>query len=108
MSELTINEMQEMQRSLQEKYFEKWGGLSPESGVRTLLWLYGELAEVGDVIKKKGNDCIMCDDDVRTHFIEELCDALMYWNDLLLCYDIKPEDLEKVYREKYEKNMKRW
>jgi len=108
MADLTLQEMQEMQKTLQEKYFDKWGGLSPEIGVRTLLWLYGELGEVGDIIKKQGNDKIMNDDTVRTHFIEEMCDAMMYWNDLLLCYDIKPEDVEKVYREKFARNMKRW
>ena len=108
MADLTLKEMQEMQKTLQEKYFDKWGGLSPESGVRSLLWLYGELAEVGDIIKKQGNDKIMNDDVVRTHFIEEMCDAMMYWNDLLLCYDITPEDVEKVYREKFARNMKRW
>ena len=32
MSQLDLNKMQEIQRQLQEKYFEKWGGLSPEKG----------------------------------------------------------------------------
>ena len=36
-----------------------------------LLWLYGELGEVGDVIKKDGNEKIMTDKAVRKHFVEE-------------------------------------
>lgn len=37
--------MQEIQKELQEKYKDKWGGLSPEKGIEKLLWLYGELGE---------------------------------------------------------------
>ena len=33
---------------------------------------------------------------------------MMYFNDVLLCYGITPEELEKVYREKHERNMERW
>lgn len=46
--------------------------------------------------------------ETRRHFIEEMCDTLMYFNDILLCYGITPEELEQVYLEKHEKNMKRW
>lgn len=44
--------MQEIQKELQEKYKDKWGGLSPEKGVSKLLWLYGELGEVGTLLKR--------------------------------------------------------
>ena len=46
--------------------------------------------------------------DVRTHFIEEMADVMMYYNDVLLCYGISIEELSKVYREKHQKNMDRW
>lgn len=33
MAELSFEDMQRMQKTLQEKYFEKWGGLSPEMAI---------------------------------------------------------------------------
>lgn len=105
---MDIKEMQAMQTELQEKYKYKWGGLSPEKARENLLWLYGELGEVGDIIKKQGDRRIMEDDTVRSQFIEEMCDVLMYLNDVMLCYEITPEELETVYREKHQRNMERW
>ena len=32
MSQFDLTKMQQIQKELQEKYFEKWGGLSPEKG----------------------------------------------------------------------------
>lgn len=46
--------------------------------------------------------------ETRKHFIEEMCDTLMYFNDVLMCYNITPEELETEYIEKHERNMKRW
>ena len=40
--------------------------------------------------------------------LEELADVLMYYNDILLCYDISAEELKQTYISKFEKNMKRW
>lgn len=37
MEDFTINEMQEMQRYLQEKYKEKWEAIVPETGKNKLL-----------------------------------------------------------------------
>jgi hypothetical protein len=37
-----------------------------------------------------------------------MCDVLMYYNDVLICYDITPDELEKAYRQKHEFNMNRW
>lgn len=108
MNHFTIADMQNMQRELQQKYKDKWGGLSPEAAKSTLLWLYGELGEVGDIIKKQGSSRIMENDAVRAHFVEELCDVMMYFNDLMLCYDISPEEFERIYREKHHTNMGRW
>ncbi|MBP0956516.1 MAG: nucleotide pyrophosphohydrolase [Oscillospiraceae bacterium] len=108
MSGLTFEKMQEMQKRLQEKYYDKWGGLSPDKSREKLLWLYGELGEAADVIKKKGSSEIMSDEAVRRHFIEEMCDVLMYYNDVLLCFDISPEELEEIYFEKHNSNMGRW
>lgn len=101
-------EMQEIQKELQEKYKDMWGGLSPEKGISTLLWLYGELGEVGDIIKKNSTEAILNDEELRSHFIEELCDVMMYFNDVMLCYSVSPQELKEVYLKKHEKNMSRW
>jgi len=108
MAEMTLSEMKELQCILQEKYKDKWGGLPPESAARQFLWLYGELAEAADILKKQGPDKILHDEAVRAHFTEELCDVLMYFNDILICFDISPEEIGRIYREKHERNMNRW
>lgn len=108
MADMTFTEMQEMQRILQEKYLKKWGGLSPKKAIEKLLWLHGELGEVGDILKKKGSRAIMEEPQIREHFVEELCDVLMYYNDVLLCFQITPEELENSYRKKFQTNMSRW
>ena len=108
MGEFGFHEMQDIQRELQEKYKDKWGGLSPEIARSQLLWMMIETGEMADVIKKDGDRAIVSDPEVRRHFIEETCDVLMYLNDVLLCYGITPEELEKVYLEKHARNMARW
>lgn len=108
MSDFGFKEMQAIQKELQEKYMDKWGGLSPEKGRDKLLWMMVEAGEVADIIKKDGDKKIVIDNEVRNHFIEEICDVFMYLNDVMLCYSITSEELEKVYKEKHHKNMKRW
>ena len=108
MKEFDINEMLDMQRSLQEKYKEKWENISPEAGKHKLLWMIGEIGEVIDIVKKYGDDKACDEAGEREHLIEELADVLMYYNDVLLCYGITPEELKKAYVEKYNKNMNRW
>ena len=108
MNDFSINEMQEMQKQLQEKYKDKWGGLSPEIGKNQLLWMIGEIGEVIDIVKKHGGEKASTDENLRKDLIEEMADVLMYFNDVMLCYGITEEELKKAYTEKFEKNMKRW
>ena len=108
MSEFTISEMKEMQRQLQEKYKDKWEGVSPSVGKNQLLWMIGEIGEVIDIIKKKGSTAIMEDPVVRAHFVEEMADVLMFYSDILLCFDIPTEALKQAYTEKFQRNMNRW
>lgn len=108
MSEFTINEMKEMQKTLQEKYKGKWEGVSPEVGKNKLLWMIGEIGEVIDIVKKHGGLEASQNEDLRKELIEELADVLMYYNDILLCYDISSEELKSTYVDKFKRNMERW
>ncbi len=51
--DFSIGEMQQMQKTLQEKYKDKWEKISPEAGKHKLLWMIGEVGEVIDIVKKK-------------------------------------------------------
>ena len=97
-----------MQRQLQEKYRDKWEAISPETGQNKLLWMIGEIGEVIDVIKQNGHAPIMEQGEIRTHFIEEMADVLMYYNDILLCFDISSDELKQIYTNKFQRNMSRW
>ena len=104
----SLDRMQEIQTELQAKYLERWGGLSPEKGVNQLLWMMIEAGEMADVMKKEGVEAIVEDPAIRAHFVEEVCDVLMYLNDVLLCFGITPEEVEAAYEAKHARNMKRW
>lgn len=108
METFDFHKMQLMQKELQEKYKDQWGGLSPEKGREMLLWMIIEAGEIGDIIKKNRDHDILHDQEVRTHFVEEICDVLMYLNDVMLCYSVTPEELQRVYLKKHDKNMDRW
>ena len=105
---LSFKEMQDIQSELQEKYKDKWGGLYPEKGRDMLLWMLIEAGEAADIIKKNGDAEIMAGAQIRHDFIEEICDIFMYLNDVMLCYNITPEELCEIYLEKHNRNMKRW
>ena len=108
MSDFTIKDMLTMQRTLQEKYKDKWETICPEAGKHKLLWLLGEVGEVIDIIKKSGDQKAVEDLDLRQHLVEEMADVLMYYNDVLLCYGISEQELKEAYIAKFEKNMTRW
>ena len=108
MSGFGFAEMQQIQKELQEKYKDKWMPIEPATAKSKLLWLIAELGEVIDIVKKDGDDKIGSDPSVRSHFIEELCDVMMYFNDVMLCYGISPEELREIYLAKHRKNMERW
>ncbi len=108
MDNFGINEMQEMQQKLQERYKDKWRPICPDRGKDQLLWMIGEIGEVIDIVKKHGGETACRDAQLREHLVEELADVLMYYNDVLLCYGISADELKKAYIRKYEKNMERW
>ena len=108
MEKFTVNEMQEMQKALQEKYKDIWEPICPEIGQNKLLWMIGEVGEVIDIVKKNGGEKACTEPDIRKDLVEEMADVLMYFNDVMLCYGISEEELKKAYTEKFMKNMKRW
>ena len=91
MEDFSINEMQKMQRSLQDKYKDRWEPICPETGQNKMLWMVGEIGE-----------------ELRKDLVEEMADVLMYYNDVMLCYGITADELKQAYTGKFEKNMKRW
>lgn len=105
---LNFERMQEMQKELQEKYKDQWTALSPKCARDKLLWMIVEAGEMADIIKKDGDEQIMNNIETREHFIEEMCDTLMYFNDVMLCYKITPDEFATKYIQKHEYNMKRW
>lgn len=108
MNDFGIVEMQEMQKALQERYKDKWVPLSLEVGKNNLLWMIGEVGEVIDIIKKNGAQRATEEPELRKALVEEMADVLMYYNDVMLCYEISAEELKNAYTEKFKINMDRW
>ena len=65
MSDFGMNEMQEMQKALQEKYKQKWEPICPATGQNKLLWMIGEVGEVIDIVKKNGAADTVEKEDLR-------------------------------------------
>ena len=76
--DLSISEMQELQRELQEQFKEKWGIQKPEDAKTHLLYM-----------------------------IEEITDVQNYYIEVLNCLKITPEEFSNAYIEKHRHNMKR-
>ena len=105
MVDFSINEMQ---RRLHDKYKDQWEPICPETGKNKMLWMIGEIGEVIDIIKKNGAIQASSDVNLRKELVEELADVLMYYNDIMLCYDITADELKQIYNKKFQKNMERW
>lgn len=107
MEDINFTEMLQMQRKLWEKHQDTWSPLEPKAARNSLLWMVGEIGEVIDIIKKCDETRVMEDEDIKAALTEELCDVLMYFNDVLLRYDISPGDLANAYVDKHYRNMNR-
>ena len=108
MEDLSVREMQDMQRALQEKYRDIWPPVCPDRGKDQLLWMIGEVGEVIDIVKKHGGEQASADPELRRALIEEMADILMYFNDVMLCYGITEAELKESYVAKFQRNMERW
>lgn len=108
MADFSIDEMQEMQRNLQDRYRDKWEPICPDTGNNKMLWMIGEIGEVIDIVKKHGGIEASTNLNLRKELVEELADVLMFYNDILLCFEITSDELKQAYREKFKRNMERW
>ncbi len=104
---LTVAQMQEMQRELYEVNREKWTPRNPEHAKDYMLYMIEELGEAIAIFKKKGNEAIMNEDDVRYAFVEEMVDVLMYYHEVCISYGISPSELSDAYESKIKKNLSR-
>lgn len=107
MNDLKISELIAMQNALQNRMKGHWLPMHPENGHYSLLWMYEEMGELVAIIKKRGHQAIMEEDGVRSAFVEELADALMYFTDLMACYDVSADELSSAFVAKHQKNMHR-
>lgn len=105
---LDMLNMRELQRTLQDRYAGWWEPIDPEHGKNKMLWMLAELGEAIQIVKRHPESEIMLNEDVRRDLVEEMADVLMYFNDILLCYDISPEEFEQIYLAKHARNMTRW
>lgn len=106
-NDIKISEMMEMQMKLWELNKDSWSPMEAKYGRNFLLWMIEEMGEAISIIKKKGDDEIMNNLEVRSAFVEEMSDVLMYYNDTLLRYNITPNEISTAYIQKHNKNMKR-
>ena len=107
MQNLSINELIQMLNELQNRMKGKWPPAIPDNGHFSLLWMYEELGEVVAITKKRGNDAIMEDEAVRSAFVEELVDVLMYYVDLMTCFNVTSDEISQAFIAKHQKNMRR-
>lgn len=105
--DLSISDMQELQQKLQKAFENEWGKQKPEDAKSHLLFMIEEMGECISIIKKKGIDAIMEDEDIRVRFVEEITDVQNYYIEVLNCLKITPEEFSDAYIEKHEHNMKR-
>lgn len=90
MADFTINEMQEMQKQLQDKC----ETIGPETGKNKLLWMIGEVGEVIDIVKKNGGTKASSDAELRSHLVEEMVDMKSY-EDILNKFVSQSEEILK-------------
>ena len=104
---MTIENLLEIQKALQEKYRGIWEGDSPDTAKNHLLYAVEEIGEVSAILKKRGAQAVVEDTGVRAHFCEEMADVFMYLCDVMLCCGVTAEESERAYREKAERNLRR-
>lgn len=105
--DLKMSDMMQMQKALHQLHEQDWSPLEPEYGKNTVLYMVEEIGETIAILKKKGDRAVVEDPDVRSAFLEEMADILMYYNDTLLRYHVTPEEISTAYKQKHDRNMGR-
>lgn len=106
-NDLKVSEMLNLSYKLWEKHSDTWSPMKPEYARSFILYMIEEIGESIAIIKKKGEEQIMSNPEVREHFVEELGDVLMYFMDVLNRFDISAEEFSRTYMKKFIKNMGR-
>ena len=104
MNNFGINEMQEMQKALRDKYKDRWGELTPEVGKNQLLWMVGEIGEVIDIVKKHLAQGHELDKD---RILGELGDIAWYLAEAATALDMDLEDVLQANIDKLKKRRER-
>ncbi len=107
MNDFKISELMSFQHQLYEKNKEYWDARIPQNAEKSILWTVDEMGEVIAILKKKGHEAVMEHEHVRQHYVEECCDVMMYWLDMMECMGISAEEFCTEYKKKFERNMKR-
>lgn len=105
--DLSISQMMQMQNDLFSLHKDTWPPIAPQFGKDYILFMVEEIGEVIAVLKKKGHNAIMEDPVTRQTFLEEMADVLMYYNDILLRYQVTPEEISEAFVKKHSVNMNR-
>ena len=104
--DLSLSQIMAMQKDLYELHRHEWSPLEPEYGKDSLLYMMEEVGEVIAIIKKRGG-AVVENPSVRSAFLEEMADVLMYYTDILLRYQVTPEEFSEAYLKKHNRNIGR-
>ena len=69
MSDLKISDMLDYQRRLYDQHRDDWSPHTPQYARDSLPWSIDEIGEVIAIIKKKGDDAIMHNPQVRRPYV---------------------------------------
>lgn len=105
--DLSISQMMLLQKELFDRHKDKWSPMEPEFGKDFILYMIEEVGEAIAVIKKRGHTAIMEDPAVRSTFLAEMADVLMYYHDILLRFGVTPEEISEAYIKKHGYDMAR-
>ncbi len=105
--DLSISALMQLQKELYEHHKDRWNPREPEFGRDHILYMIEEIGEVIAILKKKGNGEVVENEAVRTAFLEEMADVLMYYVDVLLCYHVTAEEISEAFQKKAQRNMGR-
>lgn len=105
--DLSISRMMQLQRDLFEKHKDTWTPMESQYGKEFILYMIEEVGEVIAILKKKGDTAVMEDAAVRQAFLSEMADVLMYYNDILLRFNVTPQEISQAYTDKHNYDMQR-